>query len=162
MSSIHVRDAGEFDRPVMEDILKAAFDATYAGFMPAPFVQACRDENRAAQAVCRRGDSAAVAEIMGRVVGFATYQDNFINELWVEPDFMRQGVGTALLEYVEERMRLKRMATMTLYCFELNRGGLAFYQHLGFRKLNAMPSRDVEGGPVIVLTLARKIKKRKP
>ena len=44
-----------------------------------------------------------VAELEGRVVGYMALCGYGIEELWVEPSYHRQGMGTALFEHAERR-----------------------------------------------------------
>ncbi|WP_243543881.1 GNAT family N-acetyltransferase [Pseudodesulfovibrio tunisiensis] len=160
MSDIHVREASEFDVFAIEEIMRASFEASYAHFMPEQYVREFFDENRAAKVARSGWNSVAVAEIMGRICGFVMYQDNTVNELWVHPDDMGRGVGSALLDHAEERIREKRFPTATLYCYEPNEKALAFYGKRRYRKTSSFPSTDVAGGPVTVLTLVKMLKRK--
>jgi GNAT superfamily N-acetyltransferase len=79
-------------------------------------------------------DAVLIAEITGRVVGFATARglgdDAFIvTDLFVDPDHMRSGIGRALIDaVVAEATRSGR----TRIEVEANRHAAKFYGRLGF------------------------------
>jgi len=55
-----------------------------------------------AQGLSLKSSELFVAEVDGRVVGFADLVDNLLDHLYVDPDFQRQGVATALLDEIEQ------------------------------------------------------------
>lgn len=71
-----------------------------------------------------------VAEIDGHRVGFASVweNDNFLHNLFVDPDWQGHGVGAALLEQVQKTFT----STGVLKCLIQNEQALAFYHHHGW------------------------------
>jgi GNAT superfamily N-acetyltransferase len=69
-----------------------------------------------------------VAELHGRVVGFAALGDDHLDHLYVHPDFHSRGVGTALLH---EAMR-HRPNALKLWVFQQNAQARRFYERRGF------------------------------
>ena len=69
-----------------------------------------------------------VAELDGRVAGFAAVVDGELDGLFVEPDLWRRGIGTAL---VEEAAHEARRRGMTL-SVTANPGAREFYERCGF------------------------------
>lgn len=163
MSTPYTRAATDLDVYAMEEILRSAFTAHHAHFMPEAHVRQWFDENEA-QRIVRVGLArAGVADIMGRIVGFVMYLDNTITELWVDPEYEGQGVGRALVEWIEAEYRSKGYPTITMYCHEKNEDALAFCKKLRFRKASTFQDHKVEGGPVTVynmLKMVSKLKKR--
>ncbi len=161
MSTPYTRPAEDIDVYAMEEILRSAFEATYAKFMPEQYVREWYDNNEA-QRIVRVGlNRAGVAEIMGRIVGFVMYLDNSITQLWVDPEFEKQGAGRALVEWVESQYRDKGYPTITMYCYEANEEALAFCKKLRFRRASSFQDRDVAGGPVTTYNMLKMVTRLK-
>jgi ribosomal protein S18 acetylase RimI-like enzyme len=91
-----------------------------------------------------------VAEIGGKVIGFAALKDDVLDHLYVRPDCQRGGTGAALLNAVktesQERLRL--------YTFARNTLAKRFYEKHGFRALAFSDGkRNQEREPDILLEL---------
>ena len=65
----------------------------------------------------------------GRVLGFAALGDGMLNHLYVDPDAMGGGIGTALLARAQERCP----QGFRLWTFQQNKGARRFYERSGFR-----------------------------
>lgn len=78
------------------------------------------------------GETVFVAEMDGHRVGFAGVldNDNFLHSLYVDPDFQGRGVGSALLEQVQQRFT----STGALKCLMLNQSALTFYLKHGWQR----------------------------
>jgi len=76
------------------------------------------------------GERLLVAELNDEILGFASYwePDSFLHHLHVDPDYQRQGIGTALLS----RVGLLGAGGMSLKCQTANFGARRFYSHHGF------------------------------
>lgn len=161
MSSLHTRPATEDDVFIMEQIMRDAFAANHAHFLPEAHVREWFDSNKPEQAIRQGLDHAGIVEIMGRIVGFIIYEDNFIEELWVDPNYEEQGAGRALIEWLEEEYRSWGYPTMTIYCYESNINALEFLKKMRFRRASQFLSDDVAGGPVVVYNMLRMVKNLK-
>ena len=87
-----------------------------------------------------------VAEQDGTILGFAVlhhirkpenpfmYERDFldIDEFCVDEAHRRQGVGTALMDYIREYAQAKGFHRIELNMWEFNRDALAFYEAAGF------------------------------
>jgi len=71
----------------------------------------------------------SVCEIDGRVIGFILWNEDWINHLYVLPEFHRRGIGSALLEAAFEAMQSE---VVQLWTFQANAGAIAFYESKGF------------------------------
>lgn len=68
-----------------------------------------------------------VAEQDGTIVGFMADEPGWINHLYVAPEVLRLGIGSALLADVKARN-----AALDLWCFAQNLRARAFYEKHGF------------------------------
>ena len=78
-------------------------------------------------------DFGIVAETATEVIGFVAASGGHIDQLFVDPDHQKHGIGTSLLTEA-----LRRMPTLvTLTVFEANRHARRFYESHGFREAGA-------------------------
>ncbi len=74
-----------------------------------------------------------------RPVGFIAWREGEVDHLYVEPDLLGRGIGSALLaKAMEEQTALE------LWAFQKNVDALAFYRAKGFRVIRETDGRDNE------------------
>ena len=93
-----------------------------------------------------------VAERVGRVVGYASFQRRMnlaagtnalhLTELVVHPDHRRLGIGKALVRFVAQEALSREVLSITLGLVASNPAAHAFYQTLGVK---IAPSRGYRG-----------------
>ncbi len=81
-------------------------------------------------------DSTLVAAASGEILGVATIKDDLIDLLWVAEDRRGEGIGRALVEQAQGRIRTGGHAQARLECFEANTNAIACYAHLGYRQID--------------------------
>jgi GNAT superfamily N-acetyltransferase len=83
-----------------------------------------------------------VAETDGRPVAFMAVKDDFIDQLYVDPDCWRVGVGRALLAYA----RILSPQRLRLFTLQINLNARAFYEKNDFTvfKLGVSPPPENE------------------
>ncbi|RQS31092.1 N-acetyltransferase [Burkholderia sp. Bp8992] len=91
-----------------------------------------------------------------RIVGIAAHAVTdgvtWLEQLYVCPEFKRQGIGTALLESVKSQANGK----LQLYTFQMNRDAAAFYEQHGFVAIAYSDgSRNEEGCPDVLYCWTR-------
>jgi GNAT superfamily N-acetyltransferase len=69
-----------------------------------------------------------VAGFAERPVAFIAMQNDFIDQLYVHPDYWRQGIGVCLLNFAKERSPKH----LWLYTLQININARAFYEKNGF------------------------------
>jgi putative acetyltransferase len=71
-----------------------------------------------------------VSEVDNKVVGFCSYNNNWLNNLYIIPEYQGHGIGTALLD------RAKADNTeLNLWVFQKNTNAINFYKRNGFELL---------------------------
>lgn len=85
-----------------------------------------------------------VAETDGEISGFIAIHGGMVEHLYVRPDFLRRGIGSALLEQAKERLPLG----FRLWVFQENLPARAFYERHGLRVIEETDgSRNEERTP---------------
>ena len=120
---MQIRPGHESDRPFLRTLYLHARKASWSwvtdpDWRLEDFDAATRDE------------TLWVAEIEGHRAGFASVwdNDNFLHNLFVDPRWQGQGVGSELLAPVQRTFT----STGSLKCLVQNTRALAFYQHHGW------------------------------
>lgn len=83
-----------------------------------------------------------VAELDDRPVAFLAMNGDFIDQLYVHPDYWRQGIGNALLNFAREQSP----EHLWLYTLQINTNARAFYEKNGFvaEKFGVSPPPESE------------------
>lgn len=129
---IRIRPATAEDEACVAGIIRASMLASYALFLPAHQFQKILDLDRPAQVARENAPRFSLAEVDGVPAGAVLLKDDYVDHLWVRPEFMGQGVGSALLDHAVDRARAAGFDKLTLDCLQLNEKALAFYQAKGF------------------------------
>jgi ribosomal protein S18 acetylase RimI-like enzyme len=90
-------------------------------------------------------DWGQVACAEGLIVAYLAASGAHLDQLFVDPDHQRAGLGSALLTALLER----RMRPVTLNVFAENRPARAFFERFGFREVDAW--WDVQDGALNLL-----------
>ena len=73
-------------------------------------------------------------QVIGAVLGGFDGRRGWVNHLAVEPQLQRAGVGKALLETIEERLRARGCLKVNLLVAGTNTQVLGFYEKQGFQR----------------------------
>lgn len=144
--TIDIRRAEPGDAPGIAAVHGAAWTGAYAGVIPHKALGAMlarRGEAWWSNAI-RRATSILIAEMGGRIVGYATYgrnrvrelsQQGEIYELYVEPEYQGVGLGSRLFAAAREALSAHDLDGLVVWALEDNSGAVSFYQGLGGRDL---------------------------
>ena len=66
-------------------------------------------------------------------------EEAHLDLLAVGESFQRRGVGSAMVRWLETSARVAGISVVLLEVRETNRGGLAFYRRLGYRRVGRVP-----------------------
>jgi ribosomal protein S18 acetylase RimI-like enzyme len=89
-----------------------------------------------------RDNQVWVVDVDGRPVGFMAMNQDFIDQLYIHPDYWRQGIGNALLRFA----RGLSPEHLWLYTLQVNVNARSFYEKNGFvvEKLGISPPPESE------------------
>ncbi|MGH3127044.1 MAG: GNAT family N-acetyltransferase [Gaiellaceae bacterium] len=121
-------------RPEDADALAGVRRAAMRGAMPwLPELHTPDDDCSFLREIVLPEQEVWVAEADGVVAGFTALGTRagveFMEHLYVAPEYQRRGIGTALMESAKAR----RPAGFRLWVFQRNAGARDFYEHHGFR-----------------------------
>ncbi len=99
---------------------------------------------------------ARVAEIAGKIVGFAVGQNGpgaaaHIVTLDVLPEARRRGVGTGLMNVLHEEFRKRHASQVMLEVDAGNQAAQRFYQDLGYERMGLLPGYYKGRGDALVM-----------
>lgn len=72
-------------------------------------------------------DQIVVADAEGKVVGFCAFKEDWIDHLYILPEYQSQGIGKTLLNEVKEAF-----PKLQLWVFQRNTDARVFYEKNGF------------------------------
>src|SRR5918996_1140694 len=83
-----------------------------------------------------------VVELANRPVGFMAMNKDFVDQLYIDPDYQRRGIGKILLDFAREQSP----DHLWLYTLQVNVNARAFYESNGFvaEKFGVSPPPESE------------------
>ena len=83
-----------------------------------------------------------VVELANRPVGFIAMNKDFVDQLYIDPDYQRRGIGKILLDFAREQSP----DHLWLYTLQVNVNARAFYEKNGFvaEKFGVSPPPESE------------------
>jgi len=84
-----------------------------------------------------------VAEALGSIAGLLVLEDEWIDQLYLDPSHTGQGIGAELLATA----KAQRPAGLKLWTFRANARARRFYERHGFVESGATESDNEEGAP---------------
>ncbi len=90
-----------------------------------------------------KNTNVVVAKESNRVIGFALMgylkDEAHLNLFGVDPDYQRQGIGTKLVEWLEQTALVSGIGIIYLETRLSNEAGRKFYQYLGYKTIQHVP-----------------------
>jgi GNAT superfamily N-acetyltransferase len=121
-----VRPAHEADAPAIAELFLASRRAAMS-YLPELHADAETYDWIASHVLVTH--EVAVAEVGGRVAGFAALEGGLLGHLYVHPEHQGAGLGNALLAWTKE----SRPDGLELWTFQRNEAARGFYERRGFR-----------------------------
>jgi GNAT superfamily N-acetyltransferase len=146
-ATILIRAARPGDERPVAEVHVASWRRAYRGLLPGEYLERLSVDDREAMWLGAFADpepksGALVAEVDGRIVGFASFgpsRDEDVPErtgevpaIYVEPSVMGKGVGRELLEEATAELRLGGFTRATLWVLEVNTPARRFYEKAGW------------------------------
>jgi GNAT superfamily N-acetyltransferase len=140
---IAIRQAGPDDAAGIGAVHVAAWRSAYAGILPEAYLANLSVARQTAyyQTGLMAGHVAMVAEVTGRIIGFATMgrrraglADGEIETLYVLDDWREQGAGRALMQGSAQRLAARGCRSVFLWVLRDNPSRW-FYQRLNGRQI---------------------------
>ena len=98
-------------------------------------------------------DLCIVAEVNGRIAGYVISRIlpgiGDLASLAINPAYRRRGIGTALLDAIERRIKEYGVNEINLEVRKTNLTGLAFWQNMGFVPFGTLPGFYEDGEDAI-------------
>lgn len=131
---ITIRNAREDDRQILAEIGYRSWDAAMSRIGETA-AMAANAMVAFDSFVAHAWLTITVAESDGAVAGWAAREqlDENISDLWIDPTFMRQGLGKALLAAVEEEMTGQGLDKAVVKTHARNREAVSFFESQGYQ-----------------------------
>lgn len=154
---LEIRKATEADIPDIAEIHVAGWQGAYGGIVDQDYLDGFTVDMRIEkwQEHFDNGESQAmIAYLEGKAVGFVDYgplrtapagtskirplYSSEIYALYLKPDYLRQGIGTALIVEAVQALKIQKHQSMCLWVLKDNKRGCAFYDALGGQRVGKM------------------------
>ncbi len=150
LENLVIRDAEEKDVPVMYRFAREL--AEYEGIAGE---MTATEESYREWIVHKKFARAKIAELDGTPVGWMVYWCNFstlmgrsgiyLQDLYVQPEYRRKGIGTAMLRYLAKRVVETGCGTLEWACLDWNAPSIRFYKALGARAMRQWTLYRLDG-----------------
>ncbi len=132
MAQFSLRKATEKDVPALVGLCKDTISEVYGPFIPPEVLRPWIEGDAVEGLVEEEWPRMVVAEVEAEVLGVAAVSEDAVDLLWVHPSHHGEGMGTALLDFVEADIRKKGYRRGKLSCFTQNHRAMNFYLRKGW------------------------------
>src|SRR4051794_33133862 len=122
--AVDIRRAGPDDADAIADVFLASFGATY----DFPLAHTDDDVRLWVREVLVEQEETWIATSDASVVGLLALEPGWVDQLYVAPDRLGEGIGRRLLDVAKERSP----SGLRLYTFQVNGRARRFYERNGF------------------------------
>jgi GNAT superfamily N-acetyltransferase len=112
-------------------LVHRVWHAAYDRRLPAELC-AERTPARLRELIAERIDTASVARLGRRVIGYCDHVANCIDGVWVDAQYRRRGIGSRLLAHQLQYLRRQGLPTVQVACEAFNRAATAFFESQGW------------------------------
>jgi ribosomal protein S18 acetylase RimI-like enzyme len=130
LSAIRIRPARADDLEALAELHHAIWLDAHAAFVGLP--PEARGVAWYREVIRPTLDRTMVAEREGAPVGYVTWLDALLDDIWVAPWAQGRGTGALLLRAGEEAIRGNGFAQARLECVAANQGARRFYERHGW------------------------------
>jgi ribosomal protein S18 acetylase RimI-like enzyme len=152
MRFLEIRSATRADVPAICAMQRASLVETYEPFLRRAAVEGFIAGGNVERYFAERWQHSTRASIRGEIVGVAVREGTLLDLVWVKPSMRSKGVGSTLMEIVENQAA-RDGEELTLEVWTVNQRAVSFYEGRGFL---------IEGTLTDPLTGLEKLLMRKP
>ena len=84
----------------------------------------------------RNLENTTIARLGNKIIGYSDHLSNCVDNLWVDTEFQRRGIGRKLLNSQVEKLRLKNMHSVQAGCESFNSKAVSFYENSGWHVID--------------------------
>ena len=144
MTAIRIRPARAEDLEALAELHHAIWLDAHAAFVGLP--PEARDLGWYREVIRPTLDHTKVGERDGAPIGYVTWLDDLLDDIWVAPWAQGQGIGALLLRDGEEAIRGSGFDEARLECVAANAGARRFYERHGWRLAREFVTRQPRPG----------------
>ena len=141
--SLRVRRADRHDAATAAEVLLRSRHASVPAIPP--LVHTDSNAKKHFTKIVMESADVWVAEVSDVIAGVMVLKGHWIDQLYIDPDWTNQGLGSALLQ----RAKAERPKGLELWTFESNLGAQRFYERHGFIAVGQTSGDNEEGAPDI-------------
>ena len=147
LADIALRPATGSDASAIAKLMRAALDA----FDWMPLLHTPAEDFAFIRDIVLPRQQVTVAVAGNRIVGFIAVSGEWVEQLYLDPAWTGQGIGSRLLRHATGAL-----PSIRLHCFQANTGARRFYERHGFRaEAFGDGTSNEEGLPDILYVLER-------
>jgi ribosomal protein S18 acetylase RimI-like enzyme len=129
--SLDFRSATRADVPAISAMQRASLVETYGSFLGRAEVEEFIAGGNVERYFEERWPQSTLATVSGEIVGVAVREGTLLDLVWVKPSMRSKGIGSTLMETVEDQAALDGKE-LTLEVWTVNRRAVDFYERRGF------------------------------
>jgi len=142
-TALRVRRAGRHEAEAAAEILLRSRRASVPAIPP--LVHTEDDAKKHFANTFRESADVWVVEADDAIAGVMVLNDNWIDQLYIDPEWTGQGLGSSLID----KAKTEHPEILELWTFESNVGAQRFYERHGFIAVGRTVGENEEGAPDI-------------
>ena len=142
-TALRVRRAGRHEAGTAAEILLRSRRSSVPTIPP--LVHAEDDAKEHFSEIIRQSADVWVVEADDAIAGVMVLNGNWVDQLYIDPDWTGQGLGSSLID----KAKTEHPEILELWTFESNVGAQRFYERHGFIAVGRTAGENEEGAPDI-------------